>query len=134
MTTSDPQQILDRIKARAAEATPGPWEAVSLPDAPGEPAHSEVEVGDHAIILPWLNGSGLDAVFIAHARTDVDRLTEALESVLEDHQPVPHGAWANGEDMYVCSSCPDPCDAHWSAIYPCPTVSTITNALTEEDA
>lgn len=136
---STAREALDRIKARAEAATPGPWGCHEDEMITGHPVYrigsdaSEEDVAATHRSLDSDAGLG-EAEFIAHSRSDVDRLAEALEAVLEDHQPVPYGAWASGEDMYVCSSCPDPCDAHWSAIYPCPTVSTITNALTEEDA
>lgn len=75
------------IKARAAAATPGPWEAIE--HVGSEPAMSSVwttEDGEHDVCLAEETLLA-DAEFVAHARTDIDRLlavAEAATAVLED--------------------------------------------------
>ena len=75
-----------------------------------------------------LNG---DTEFIAAARTDVPALLDALEKVLELHQPVTDGMGFT-EDGYggispACSSCGT--SDEYAVPYPCPTVTAITTAL-----
>ena len=75
---------------------------------------------------------GMDnAEFIAAARTDVPALLDALEKVLELHQPVTDGMGFT-EDGYggispACSSCGT--SDEYAVPYPCPTVTAITTAL-----
>lgn len=57
----------------------------------------------------------------AHARTDVPALVAALEAVLAVHQP---GDWSDDEAEYTsCRHCGE------AALYPCPTVEAINEAL-----
>ena len=65
------------------------------------------------------------------ARTDVPALLDALEKVLELHQPVTDGMGFT-EDGYggispACSSCGT--SDEYAVPYPCPTVTAITTAL-----
>lgn len=134
MTTSDPQQILDRIKARAAEATPGPWEArentVAAITGTGDCGGcSGILSPAHEPSCYWsqiAEAGAEDAEFIAHARTDVDRLTEALEAVLALHverwapNPIPGG--------FICDACREPVESE-----PCTTVRAIEAKLNQED-
>ena len=123
---------LNEIKARAEAATPGPWEA----DGTGEvsqhwsrPKPWETVVGTDVACMSYCYGGSAkgverdeDAEFIAHARTDVPALLDALQSVLDLHkrQPSPDGDF--------CAECfPD----NWD--YPCPTVTAITTALNGDD-
>ena len=67
----------------------------------------------------------------AAARTDVPALLDALEKVLELHQPVTDGMGFT-EDGYggispACSSCGT--SDEYAVPYPCPTVTAITTAL-----
>lgn len=105
---------LDAIQARADAATDGPWEATW---GPREPARVWVEDDFDEPLATLAVGAGLDAEFIAAARTDVPVLVAALRAVLDLHEDDGHGE---------CSHCPDPSDAHWSAPWPCPTVRAIT--------
>lgn len=61
----------DDITARVREAldgiTPGEWESYSVPGDRTEAPYSAVEIGDHEVALRWLNGSAIDAAFIAAA-------------------------------------------------------------------
>ena len=71
---------LDEIQDRADKATDGPWETHE--DAPGEWLIRDVpsaEKGDLVGHAEALDES--DAVFIAHARTDVPALVAALRRV-----------------------------------------------------
>lgn len=121
MTTSDPREALDRIKARAAEATPGPWGHYTPRGQERDPIFGATP-GDEVALVK----RAPDWRFISHARTDIDRLTEALEAVLALHverwtpNPIPGG--------HICDACREPVESE-----PCATVRAITNALTEED-
>jgi hypothetical protein len=83
--STDPRAWLDEVERRAKEATPGPW---TTEDSRNEPEVITAEV--------WqLDGYGVaqlryrgdanrsDAIFIAHARTDLPRATAALRAVLD---------------------------------------------------
>lgn len=99
---TDPREALDRIKARTDKATPGPWEArmrSGVAVVPGIIAatHVRLPVKDRGTngyegetrheLTPLFVGEDEDAEFIAHSRSDIDRLTEALEAVLEMDGP-----------------------------------------------
>lgn len=104
---TDAREALDRIKARAEAATPGPWEAH------GSTVAGITGTGDcggcSGILSPahepscyWsqiAEAGAEDTEFIAHARTDVDRLTEALEAVLSVAGELDRGA----ETLYEVS-------------------------------
>lgn len=70
---SDLQDALAQIKARAENATEGPWEVLK----------ERVVTEDMDLITPRLHWAP-DAEFIAHARTDVPRLVEAIEAVMQE--------------------------------------------------
>lgn len=85
---SDLQDALDQIKARAERATEGPWEiSGSLIEGP------RYAVGQ-AFGIKWRD----DLDFIAHARTDVPRLVEAVETVLEKTTYMTR--YAHGQDYW----------------------------------
>ena len=127
---------LDEIEARANAATEGPWEWE------GE-AKGEWEEGANSLVPsrrpddPVLYGYGYDASgievsndadaeFIAHARTDVPALVEALRAVLNLHfkaQPIP-AAFGTQEGGDYCVTCAED--------WPCPTVETIHQHLGED--
>jgi len=134
---------LDEIEARANAATPGPWEWE------GE-AKAEWEEGANSLIPsrrpddPVLYGYGYDASgievknpadaeFIAHARTDVPALLDALEKVLRLHPRVvvlhADPEFGRMEDDAICGAC---IVNHEPADWPCPTVEAITTALEGE--
>lgn len=69
-------QILTEIKERADKATEGPWETT---------AYSEDNMlGDFYAVGPKVSYKQCehDAIFVAHARTDVPRLVSALAIML----------------------------------------------------
>lgn len=134
---------LDEIEARANAATPGPWEWE------GE-AKAEWEIGANSLVPsrrpddPVLYGYGYDASgievkspadaeFIAHARTDVPALLDALEKVLRLHPRVvvlhADPEFGRMEDDAICGAC---IVSHEPADWPCPTVEAITTALEGE--
>ena len=136
---TDPRETLARIRKRADAATPGPWGAdghvIDAQTGPGNcPGCSGIPSPAHepACLYSEIAGAGeQDAEFIAAARTDVPALLDALEKVLELHQPVTDGMGFT-EDGYggispACSSCGT--SDEYAVPYPCPTVTAITTAL-----
>ena len=127
---------LNEIEARANAATEGPWEWE------GE-AKAEWEEGANSLVPsrhpddPVLYGYGYDASgievktpadaeFIAHARTDVPALVEALRAVLNLHfkaQPIP-AAFGTQEGGDYCVTCAED--------WPCPTVETIRQHIGDD--
>ena len=87
-TTATAAQVLADIEGRAEGATAGPWEAYRRHDRStltgdllGVCQESAGDIDDSV-----LEDAGLltvDAAFIAHARTDVPRMAEALRAVLK---------------------------------------------------
>ena len=122
---------LDEIEARANAATPGPWEADGS-------AHV-LTAGNTATFVarcadPDGSDAGVpDAEFIAHARTDVPALLDALEKVLRLHPRVvvlhADPEFGRMEDDAICGAC---IVNHEPADWPCPTVEAITTALEGE--
>jgi hypothetical protein len=76
---------LEAIKARAAAATEGPWEAYSSSCCPDMGGVSSSKYRVHAAELGNVGHPALleDAEFMAAARTDVPRLIAALEEAWE---------------------------------------------------
>ena len=120
---TDPREALARIRAQADAATEGPWELLG---------DGEYVSGPGILVAPDDGGvTSADAEFIAAARTTVPALLDALEKVLELHQPVTDGMGFT-EDGYggispACSSCGT--SDEYAVPYPCPTVEAITAAL-----
>ena len=124
---------LDQIEQRADNATEGPWRHISIFEVGGF-----VEDPYGRDIFDWAQDDAgticapdPDAEFIAAARTTVPALLDALEKVLELHQPVTDGMGFT-EDGYggispACSSCGT--SDEYAVPYPCPTVTAITTAL-----
>lgn len=137
---TDPRETLARIREQANNATEGPWTVDPFTWKPGHPIPSSewlgIEAtgpvkGEVARIQPNDGEGDADAEFIAAARTDVPALLDALEKVLELHQPVTDGMGFT-EDGYggispACSSCGT--SDEYAVPYPCPTVTAITTAL-----
>ena len=134
---------LDEIEARANAATEGPWEWE------GE-AKGEWEIGANSLVPsrrpddPVLYGYGYDASgievknpadaeFIAHARTDVPALLDALEKVLRLHPRVvvlhADPEFGRMEDDAICGAC---IVNHEPADWPCPTVEAIRQHLGDD--
>lgn len=122
---------LEEIKARAEKATPGPWmkdpdEPVHImkPDKPGFSWDGTVVATLQRDDFGLFEEANAD--FIAHARTDIPKLLAALEAVEAHHQPIPAGAY-DGSKIQICATCSDD-TGNWE-IYPCPTLTGITEAL-----
>ena len=123
---------LDKIEARTNAATEGPWVTYTVTPHMGSevltaPREGE-DYGDY-VVPEYIDMD--NAEFIAAARTDVPALLDALEKVLELHQPVTDGMGFT-EDGYggispACSSCGT--SDEYAVPYPCPTVTAITTAL-----
>ena len=114
---TDPREALARIRAQADAATEGPWEA----------SMDRVEhTGDSEYAVAYDVAREEDVEFIAHARTDVPALVEALRAVLNLHfkaQPIP-AAFGTQEGGDYCVTCAED--------WPCPTVETIHQHLGED--
>ena len=113
---------LDAMRARVDEATEGPWGA---PERDG--SYATVTDADTCealfVAIDAGNGPERDMEFIAHARTDVPRLLDAVGAVLALHQP--HGRYT--DSCYECGLA-NPEDGSGQP-YPCPTRRAITSAL-----
>ena len=139
---SDPREILNRIREQANAATPGPWEWEGESEEMWPTGDNSLRAVGGAdpefVLMAWgYDAYGItaqsdeDAEFIAAARTTVPALLDALEKVLELHQPVTDGMGFT-EDGYggispACSSCGT--SDEYAVPYPCPTVTAITTAL-----
>lgn len=75
---TDLQDALDRIKDRAEKATEGPW-GYYTPRGQGQDPIFGATPGDEVALVK----RPTDWHFITAARTDVPRLVEAIEAVLE---------------------------------------------------
>lgn len=160
---SDPRETLAHIRAQVDAATEGPWEwAGKQVESFPQGENSLIAQGDpeREVIGSWgYDAWGVDvenpadAEFIAAARTTVPALLDALEKVLELHQPVgeevipwdcAEGDCDHEDDEHpldtatLCGECyrlavevsPYYGENGCSAIlWPCPTVKAITDAL-----
>lgn len=110
------REELAAIRERATWATEGPWAPWTDQDG-AEHMHGLLMVGNAEAVIPdgesWVEGVDVnpiahtytpeDRTFIAHARTDVPRLVEALEAVLgnadrwyREHPPHDRTDYAKG--------------------------------------
>ena len=164
---TDIQTWLDQGKALAGQATEGPWEAYEDSDyqPAGCPPIIEHLVYAGAVetpIIDWGNGSTkADAEFIADARTRLPQALNALQAVLDLHQPrtiyEPAGDWdgegkyepycVHGDDAdhpdhkmidgwWQCTTSPETvCNEATEGDpwpWPCPTVRAIQDAIGED--
>ena len=95
---------LAEIRARVDAATEGPWHDrgdVIAYEAPAKPNFGWPNTGDVAYLVNLCPAPALtvDAEFIAHARTDVPRLLDAVEAVLKV---------LDGQKSPVCLDCMHP--------------------------
>ena len=126
---TDPRETLNRIRKQADNATEGPWDYQRGHDTPSGWFDAYVFGADgESVVSEAFDGN---AEFIAASRTTVPALLDALEKVLELHQPVTDGMGFT-EDGYggispACSSCGT--SDEYAVPYPCPTVTAITTAL-----
>ena len=118
---------LDEIQARADHATDGVWGV----DGYDQCYVVSSDADDDG--RPWMDcrvSNADDAVFIAHARTDVPRLVEALRRVLDRHRPVE----VEPSDT-ICGNCSFqlPNGRYFGKVeeWPCDTVRAVEAALGE---
>lgn len=105
---------LDALRERVERATPGPWE--NYGDGDHEVYQAvEYDDGDVGPYIARSVPSEGDAVFIAAARTDVERIEAALRAVMDTHRPM------RDYGGTVCATCEEP--------YPCLTVEEVEAAL-----
>ena len=129
---TDPRETLAHIRAQAGAASPGPWfdEERNL-DKPWD--LTTVYYGFHNGETPdrdlVAEASYDNAEFIAASRTNVPRLVDALEKVLELHYPLAGRLSWDGEIR--CNGCYDPYYDVYEP-YPCELVEAITAALEGE--
>lgn len=126
---------LDEIAARCDAATDGPWRAALLDGVDHEDGSSGYRGGIYpgtepgrVSVLITPNVDRRDAAFIAHARTDVPELVEAvrrrdaaLRAVLDLHVQQPVRA---GVEVSYCAEC--------GQMTPCATRRAAADALGEE--
>ena len=130
-----PADRLDEWQRLADEATPGPW-GEYLPN----PIYGTYEVAEatkgylgDAVARCGDVEAARNAAFIAASRVAVPALLDAVQAVLDLHQP----EWGCGNPSHTnpsvgCPECFLAC-ACGDDVYPCPTVRTITDALTTGD-
>ena len=119
-------EYLDAVQARIEGATKEPWET-RINDLTDEV--TVVHDSEAVLQVAWIDGDYRhtwampDAEFIANARTDLPRLLAAIRAVEEVHQK--RGAsWPHNGGVFVCGAD--------GAIWPCPTIRALTNALEGE--
>ena len=119
---------LDKIEARANAATEGPWMGIRCPDG-----FLGRVIGGNGFGVAEDFPDDADAEFIAHARTDVPALLDALEKVLRLHPRVvvlhADPEFGRMEDDAICGAC---IVNHEPADWPCPTVEAIRQHLGED--
>ena len=130
MTASDRdlRETLNRIRRQVNAATEGPWRHISIFEVGGF-----VENPHGRELFDWAQDDAgticapdPDAEFVAHARTDVPALVEALRAVLNLHfkaQPIP-AAFGTQEGGDYCVTCAED--------WPCPTVETIRQHIGDD--
>lgn len=119
----DPRETLARILAQADAATEGPWDYRRGYDTPSEWQDSYVLDEDgESVVSDVSDGNG---EFIAASRTNVPRLVDALDAVLDTHPRSPNtravGFPRADRDEYYCMED--------QKSWPCPTVEAVTQAL-----
>ncbi len=110
------------IKNRLAKATPGPWDAYSVPGFKSEAPYTAVGIGEKEARLVRFDGAWPDADFIANSPTDiaalvaeVERLRTQIDAAREHHIPVDVNLYA--ATVKECCVCPGP--------WPCPTIKAL---------
>lgn len=100
---------LDELRAVAEKATPGEWEAYSVPDTRKEAGYCAVGVGDSEARIVRYEGGWFDAAHIAtFDPPTVLALIEALGEVVAKHRRA-HAVYAHGQGSKYLDPCPD-CD------------------------
>ena len=124
---------LDKAERLAEQATPGPLET---PEDTARRGHIKAPVDDpeegafvtHCEECMGYVLNAANAEWIAHARTALPAAVAALKSVLDMHVKVVTDRHVSGPTA-VCEPCSED---RMFAVWPCPTVATITEALGEE--
>lgn len=83
---------LEEIKARAENATEGPWETFTDPHYDGYTIESPKPTSQVSNTVHYR----VDADFIAYARTDIPSLVETIETlvrILQSEQELKEGKW-----------------------------------------
>jgi hypothetical protein len=128
MTARD---ALRAMRERAEAATEGPWERDQF--GPDDDSARFLGSPSTGRIVAYEAATAGNAEFIAHARTDVPKLVEALEAVLAKHQKHPGGGQGYDADGNyvefdeVCQACGQ--YDEYAVPWPCPTVTAVETAL-----
>ena len=129
------EQWLGKAERLDAGATYGPWRAISTGDKGNtfiEAEHVDVlnygEAGHGHLRHEYAWMTKEDADWIAWSRTALPAAVAALKSVLDMHVKVVTDRHVAGPTA-VCEPCSED---RMFAVWPCPTVATITEALGEE--
>ena len=142
MTMTDLQNLLDQIDRLDQEATKGPWESLGPNIESADYTQDDVVSTDVDCSTYCYGGIGRgiqnakDAEFIALARTFTPAAAKALRAVMELHMPF-DWSFSAGDQVYTITSCKECARLgadEEDAIYPCPTVQAITDALGDDDA
>lgn len=125
---TDIQAWLDQGRTFADQATEGPWFTSPFEHDPvwGSVVTGGVDEHDEDLSPCIEAGNRKDAEFIADARTRLPRALDALQAVLDLHQPytLEEPAWT------YCLGCLSPDDLSLDGdAYPCPTVRAIQDAI-----
>lgn len=85
---------LEQIQARAAAATPGPWEAWDTGDPPAEDEARAwiVTPGSLHLATLYAGDPSANATFAAHAREDIPALLEEIDRLHEEVRDQRHVA------------------------------------------
>ena len=115
-------KYLTAIRARIEAATEGPWKAEFSGGMGNCVIPHDARSTREAVCVTRPYRALFDAEFIAHARTDVPALLEAVESVLSLHwdATIP-GRTARDDATRVCGECGEK--------YPCTTVRAVREAV-----
>lgn len=131
---------LDEAEQLAAAATEGPWASWFDQDGATH-MNGLLMVGNAAAVIPdgetWVEGVDVNPIahtytpedreFIARSRTLLPQATKALWDVLAIHKPF---EWSFGYGpVQSCRHCAKMGASEAQALWPCPTVRAITEAL-----
>ncbi|KIA72712.1 hypothetical protein ANMWB30_24800 [Arthrobacter sp. MWB30] len=123
MTADRIAALLEPIQNRLNAATPGPWVEYHENGTPGvlEAFNCPPATGVYLVDYASMDQKQKDAQFFANAPTDLARVLAAIEGLVELHEPVLQRQW--GPHRPMCR--------HDSFDWPCPTVTAIESALSE---
>ena len=128
---TDIQAWLDHGKTLADKTIPGPWVAEWVEDDDWHEIHGQPFDGMVCPQVATIQGGGeTEAAFIADARTRLPLALDALQAVLDLHQP----AEVEPSET-ICGECSNALpNGRFLPIaeYPCPTVQAIQTALRQD--